>query len=109
MQPVVLREVFKASRDWPLNTKIRRDTPPGGVSDTRLRGEPNMESESQIIWGMIFGAIGLGFFVYGKRQKAVVPLLVGIALFVVPYLVANVYVLVAAGAVLVALPYFVRL
>ena len=68
-----------------------------------------MENTSQLIWGMIFGAIGLGFFVYGRRQKAVVPLVTGIALFIFPYFIANVYMLVLAGALLVALPYFVRI
>jgi len=68
-----------------------------------------MEGTSLLIWGMIFGAIGLGFLIYGKKQKAVVPLITGIALFVIPYFISNVYMLVIVGAVLVALPYFVRL
>ena len=61
-----------------------------------------------LMWGMLFGAIGFGFFLYGKKQKAVVPLIAGIALCVVPYFIANVYVLVGIGIVLVAIPYFVR-
>ena len=68
-----------------------------------------MESESLLIWGTIFGAIGLGFFIYGKRQQALVPLCTGIALFVFPYFVSNVYALVVIGAILVALPYFIRI
>jgi hypothetical protein len=68
-----------------------------------------MEDSTQLIWGMLFGAIGIGFFVYGKKQKAVVPLFTGIALFVFPYFLSNVYLLVAVGAVLVALPYFIRI
>ena len=68
-----------------------------------------MEATSLLIWGIMFGAIGLGFFTYGRRQKAVVPLLTGIALFIFPYFISNVYMLVIAGAALVALPYFVRM
>ncbi len=68
-----------------------------------------MEGTSQLIWGVIFGAIGLGFFTYGRRQKSVVPLLVGIVLFIFPYFVPNVYALVAVGAILVAIPYFVKI
>jgi hypothetical protein len=64
---------------------------------------------SLLLWGMLFGSIGLGFFTYGKRQKAVVPLMVGIALFILPYLITDVYALVAAGIGLIALPYFVRI
>lgn len=68
-----------------------------------------MEGTAQLVWGMVFGGIGLGFFTYGKKQKAVVPLLVGIALFAFPYFISNVYALVIVGLVLMAIPYFVRL
>lgn len=65
-------------------------------------------STATLLWGVLFGAIGLGFFTYGKKQRAVVPLLAGVALFVVPYVISNSYLLVLAGAVIVAVPYFVR-
>jgi len=68
-----------------------------------------MESSAQLIWGMVFGAIGLGFFVYGKKQRAAVPLIVGISLFIFPYFISNVFLLVTVGSVLVALPYFVKI
>jgi len=68
-----------------------------------------MEDTSLIIWAMIFGSIGLGFFIYGKNQKAIIPLVTGIALFIFPYFISNVYVLVLVGCALVALPYFVRI
>jgi hypothetical protein len=68
-----------------------------------------MEDTAQLFWAMLFGAIGLGFFVYGTKQKAVAPLLTGIALFVFPYFMPNVYILVIVGAILVVLPYFVRI
>ncbi len=58
---------------------------------------------------MVFGAIGLGFFIYGKKQKEVVPLITGIVLFMFPYFISNVYLLVIVGVILVALPYFVRI
>ncbi len=64
---------------------------------------------SLLIWGMIFGAIGLGFFIYGKRQRAAIPLVVGIALSVFPFFITNVYLLVLVGILLVIVPYFIRL
>ena len=67
-----------------------------------------MDSTAVLLWGLLFGSIGFGFFLYGKRQKTIVPLITGIALCVVPYLIANVYVLVGVGVVLIAIPYFVR-
>jgi predicted membrane protein len=68
-----------------------------------------MESTSMLVWGMFFGSIGLGFFMYGKKQKAIVPLLVGIALFIFPYFISDITLLVIVGAILVVLPYFVRI
>jgi hypothetical protein len=68
-----------------------------------------MDNPSVLIWGVIFGSIGLGFFVYGKKQKAVVPLFCGIGLMVFPYFISNMYILVLSGAVLVALPFFIRI
>jgi len=68
-----------------------------------------MNSTSTLMWGIIFGSIGLGFFVYGKKQKAVLPLISGIGLIVVPYFISNIYLLVLSGIVLIALPYFIRI
>ena len=44
----------------------------------------------------------------GRRQRAVVPLVCGVALMVFPYLVSNVMLLVGIGALLIAIPYFLR-
>jgi len=63
---------------------------------------------SSLLWGLLFGSIGIGFFVYGKRQKAVVPLVCGLALMAFPYFVSNTILLITIGVALVALPYFVR-
>jgi len=67
-----------------------------------------MDSQS-IIWGLIFGSIGLGYFVYGKRQRSIVPLISGLSLMVFPYFVSNTILLVIVGLLLSAIPYFVRL
>ncbi len=61
-----------------------------------------------LMWGMIFGAIGFGFVLYGKKQRAAVPLLTGITLCLVPYFITNLYVLVGVGIVLIAIPYFIK-
>jgi len=63
---------------------------------------------STLMWGVIFGSIGLGFFVYGKKQKAFIPFLSGIGLIVFPYFISNVFILVITGIVLVAVPFFIK-
>ena len=61
-----------------------------------------------IFWGLLFGSIGLGMFVYGRKQRAPVPLVCGVALMVVPYAIADPSLLLAVGIALVVIPYFVR-
>jgi hypothetical protein len=61
-----------------------------------------------LLWGLLFSSIGLGFFLYGKKQRAVVPLVCGLVLMIYPYFIPNVVALVAIGVVLIAVPYFFR-
>jgi hypothetical protein len=61
------------------------------------------------MWGILFGSIGLGFFVYGKKQKAIIPILCGIGLMAFPYFISNIYILILTGIVLVVMPYFIRI
>ena len=63
---------------------------------------------SSLLWGLLFGSIGLGFFLYGRKQKRVVPLVCGLALMVFPYFVTGTILVVVVGIVLIAIPYFVR-
>lgn len=58
---------------------------------------------------MLFGSIGLGFFMYGRKQRAVVPLVCGLALMVFPYFVTNTVLLVLIGVALMTIPYFLKL
>jgi len=64
---------------------------------------------TMLIWEMMFGAIGLGFFSYGKKQKAIIPLVTGVSLFIFPYFVSNITLLVVIGFSLIVLPYFVKI
>jgi hypothetical protein len=64
---------------------------------------------STLLWGVLFSSVGLGFFIYGKKQRAPVPLVCGLALMIYPYFIPNVIALVVIGIVLSAIPYFFRL
>ena len=65
-------------------------------------------STATLLWGVLFGSIGLGFFVYGKKQRAIVPLICGLALMAFPYFVSGTFLLIAIGVALMAIPWFVR-
>jgi hypothetical protein len=67
-----------------------------------------MGSESALLWGVLFGSIGLGFFMYGKKQRVIVPFVCGLALMIYPYFMPTTLALVLTGIVLIALPYFFR-
>ncbi|RYY80479.1 MAG: amino acid transport protein [Moraxellaceae bacterium] len=64
---------------------------------------------SQLLLGVLFSSIGLGYFIYGKKQKTIVPFLCGLILMIFPYFVENTGLIVLVGAVVSAIPYFVRL
>ena len=33
---------------------------------------------AQLLWGVLFGSIGFGYFLYGKKQRAIAPFLCGL-------------------------------
>jgi hypothetical protein len=66
-------------------------------------------STATLLWGLLFSSIGIGYALYGKKQRAVVPLLCGLALMFYSYFISNVVLIVIIGAVLTAVPYFIRL
>ena len=65
-------------------------------------------SGAWLFWGFLFGAIGLGFFVYGRKQRSSVPLVCGLCLMVFPYFVSNSFLLVGIGITLITACYFMR-
>lgn len=63
---------------------------------------------AQLFWGFLFSTIGGGFFLYGRRQTATVPLVCGAALMAYPYFVDDLVMMVAIGAVLCAIPFILK-
>ena len=59
--------------------------------------------------GMLLGAFGLGYFIYGKRQQAPIALASGVLLMVFPFFVANAWITFLIGAALLAVPWFLRI
>ena len=60
-----------------------------------------------LLFGVVAGAIGVGYFMYGRRQTKFVPLIAGMLLCVYPYFVDSVVWLCVIGLVLVAAPFVV--
>ena len=66
-------------------------------------------NESWLLWGVLFGGVGLGFFVYGRKQKVTVPMGCGLALMLFPYFVSSTALLVSFGVLLILAGIFVRI
>ena len=67
-----------------------------------------MGDSTALLWGLLFGTIGTGYFVYGKRQREPVPLLCGLGLIVLPWILTGSWALAIAGLALFALPFVWR-
>ena len=89
-----------------LSITSYRDRP---IGRWRIGAENFSLTTATLLWGLLFGSIGVGFFIYGKKQRMAVPLVCGLALMFFPYLVSNPFWLVGIGITLVALPYFFRI
>jgi hypothetical protein len=63
---------------------------------------------ASLLWGLLFGSVGFGFFWYGKNQKALVPALCGMVLMIFPYFISSTLLMVAIGLMLIAIPWFIR-
>lgn len=62
---------------------------------------------SALIIGLIAGAIGTGYFIYGKRQQRFAPMLAGLMLGIYPFFTDSPVLLILIGAVLMAAPFYI--
>ena len=60
---------------------------------------------TSLVIGILTGAVGVAYFVYGKRQARFAPLIAGMLLCVYPYFVSSVKWLVVIGVALLAAPF----
>jgi hypothetical protein len=56
--------------------------------------------------GIIFGGIGFAAFIYGKKERSIKPMLLGVALMVYPYFIANAIIQIIVGVVLTGLLFY---
>lgn len=61
-----------------------------------------------LLWGVVFGSVGVGYFMYGKKQARPLTLVCGLALMIYPYFIGNVWAVVGIGLGLMALPWLAR-
>jgi len=64
-------------------------------------------SEATFILALLWGLIGLAYFVYGKKQGNATALGAGIGLMFFPYFVSNAWTSAAFGIILTILPFII--
>lgn len=65
-------------------------------------------SGTTLFAGLIIGSLGTGYFIYGKKQRQALPILCGLLLIVIPYLIDSMALLVGATVVLCVIPFAIR-
>lgn len=66
-------------------------------------------NSTTLFLGLIFSSIGLGYFIYGKKQKMTIPFICGIALMIFPYFIENNLLISGIGIILSLIPWFIRM
>jgi hypothetical protein len=62
-----------------------------------------------LLWSVLFGSIGFGYFIYGKKQSHAVTRYTGVAMMIFPYFIQNTTALVIVGFMLLLLPKFLKM
>jgi hypothetical protein len=68
-----------------------------------------LDTGAILLWGVLFSSVGLGYLIYGRKQKHKVAFYTGICLMAYPYFVSDLLLMIVVGLLLVAAPRFVRL
>ena len=61
-----------------------------------------------LLASFLFGLIGMGMLMYGKKAGRPIPLLAGIALIAVPYFIPNLIVMLIVCCAVSAIPWLLR-
>ena len=67
-----------------------------------------MPSAWSLFVSIVAGAIGLGYFLYGKRQERLAFLVAGVALCIAPYLIDSTPIEVVVSLALLAAPFLFK-
>ncbi|MBK8186612.1 MAG: hypothetical protein IPK77_04865 [Cellvibrio sp.] len=63
---------------------------------------------SLMLWGVLFSSIGIGYFIYGRKQANKIALYSGLSLMIYPYFVSSVTTMILMGVGLILLPRFLK-
>ncbi|MEX0963909.1 MAG: hypothetical protein WDZ52_07720 [Pseudohongiellaceae bacterium] len=68
-----------------------------------------MFDTSYLLISLIFSSLGLGYFIYGKKQKHKIAFYSGLGLMLYPYMISDPIMLIVIGIALLFAPKFIQL
>ena len=99
----------KRRRFTQINADYRTDIDAEVIVPSMPADNTKMDLNENHLWvSLVFGAIGAGMFLYGKKAGRMVPLGAGLGLMVVPYFIPNVILMAVVSCAMTALPWVVR-
>ena len=63
---------------------------------------------SSLMASLVFGMIGMGMFMYGKKAGRPIPLAAGAGLMVIPYFITHLVIMIIVCGALTAVPWLLR-
>ncbi|PNU19915.1 amino acid transport protein [Geothermobacter hydrogeniphilus] len=67
-----------------------------------------MDSSLKIFLDLFVGSLGFAYFIYGKKQRVLIPTLCGVGLMAYPYFVQRMLIYIPAALLLALLPFLIR-
>ena len=67
-----------------------------------------MDSTAGLYASLLFGSLGVGYIIYGRKQQNWVTWVTGIVLCVYPYFVPNIWLMLLIGAGVASVPFLLR-
>jgi hypothetical protein len=64
---------------------------------------------SLLLWSLLFSSVGIGYFIYGRKQGNKIVLYSGLGLMVYPYFVDTLLAMILIGIGLILLPRFLKI
>ncbi|MBL6904756.1 MAG: hypothetical protein ISR27_04420 [Pseudomonadales bacterium] len=68
-----------------------------------------MFDTNYLLISLVFSSVGLGYFIYGKKQKHTVAYYTGLCLMMYPYMITDPMLMAGIGVGLMFVPKFVRI
>ncbi|MCL5674715.1 MAG: hypothetical protein M1501_03085 [Candidatus Omnitrophica bacterium] len=63
---------------------------------------------TQLIISFLLGAIGIGYFIYGRKQHLIIAMLAGVALNIIPFFISSIFLMILISIIIMIIPWFMK-